>query len=67
MTELSDAPSRLLGREAWGTEQVTPDVTVGADPASGGPTARMRPIVVDPASRRDSLTVAEPILKKVSR
>ncbi len=60
MSELSDAPSRLLGRGAWGTEQVAPGVTVGADAPSDEGTVQLRPIVADPASRRGSLTVAEP-------
>ena len=60
MSELSDAPSRLLGREVWGTEQVAPGATVGADMPSGETNVRLRPIVVDAASRRGSLTVAEP-------
>src|SRR6478672_4460855 len=60
MSELSDAPSRLLGRGAWGTEPVARGVTVGADAPSDAGTVQLRPSVADPASRRGSLSVAEP-------
>ncbi len=59
MTELRDEPPHLLGLKSWGGDLAV-DVAVGADEFDLGRSLQTRPLVVDPAPRERSLTVAEP-------